>query len=113
MKKQLAVLLAGTMAMTALVGAVPAMAEGVELNVTTTFAGEDGNGAGSCSCAVYSELEAALCRLLLGVESGYSFGSTARSELGQTQDKFSFGEHDAAACCCFGERHEPHDCGCF
>ena len=43
MKKQLAVLLAGTMAMTALVGAVPAMAEGVELNVTTTFAGEDGN----------------------------------------------------------------------
>ena len=43
MKKQLAVLLAGTMTCTALMGTVPAFAEGVELNVTTTFAGEDGN----------------------------------------------------------------------
>jgi len=43
MKKRLAVLLAGTVACTALTGAMPAFAEGVELNVTTTFAGEDGN----------------------------------------------------------------------
>lgn len=42
MKKKLAVLLAGAMACTMLT-AVPAMADGVELNVTTTFAGEDGN----------------------------------------------------------------------
>lgn len=43
MKKQLAVLLAGTMACSALTGSVTAFAEGIELNVTTTFAGEDGN----------------------------------------------------------------------
>lgn len=42
MKKKLAVLLAGAMACTMLT-AVPVMADGVELNVTTTFAGEDGN----------------------------------------------------------------------
>lgn len=42
MKRQLAVLLAGTMACTAWTG-MTAAAEGVELNVTTTFAGEDGN----------------------------------------------------------------------
>lgn len=42
MKKKLAVILAGAMACTMLT-AVPAMADGVELNVTTTFAGEDGN----------------------------------------------------------------------
>lgn len=41
MKKQLAVLAAGAMACSML--SVPVMAEGVELNVTTTFAGEDGN----------------------------------------------------------------------
>ena len=42
MKKQIALTLAGVMAATTLF-AVPAMADGVELNVTTTFAGEDGN----------------------------------------------------------------------
>lgn len=42
MKKRIAVLTAGVLACSML-GAVPAMAEGVELNVTTTFAGEDGN----------------------------------------------------------------------
>lgn len=43
MKKQLAVLLAGTMACSVFSGALVANAEGVALNVTTTFAGEDGN----------------------------------------------------------------------
>lgn len=43
MKKQMAVLLAGTLACSAFSGALVANAEGVELNVTTTFAGEDGN----------------------------------------------------------------------
>ncbi len=43
MKRRLAVLVAGTVACTALTGAMPVFAEGVELNVTTTFAGEDGN----------------------------------------------------------------------
>ena len=42
MKKQLAVLVAGAMACS-MFAAVPVMADGVELNVTTTFAGEDGN----------------------------------------------------------------------
>lgn len=42
MKKQLAVLLAGTMVCSAFTG-MAALADGVELNVTTTFAGEDGN----------------------------------------------------------------------
>ncbi len=43
MKKQLAVLLAGTLACSAFSGAIAANAEGIALNVTTTFAGEDGN----------------------------------------------------------------------
>ncbi|MDO4322307.1 MAG: extracellular solute-binding protein [Lachnospiraceae bacterium] len=43
MKKQMAVLLAGALACSAFSGAMVANAEGVELNVTTTFAGEDGN----------------------------------------------------------------------
>ena len=43
MKKRLAVLLAGAMTCSMLSGAMIANAEGVELNVTTTFAGEDGN----------------------------------------------------------------------
>lgn len=43
MKKRLAVLLAGALACSAFSGAMIANAEGVELNVTTTFAGEDGN----------------------------------------------------------------------
>lgn len=42
MKKQLAILLACTMACTAMSG-MTVLADGVELNVTTTFAGEDGN----------------------------------------------------------------------
>lgn len=42
MRKQLAFLTAGAM-MCSMLGAVPALAEGTELNVTTTFAGEDGN----------------------------------------------------------------------
>ena len=40
MKKRLAVLLAGALALS---GAMVVNAEGVELNVTTTYAGEDGN----------------------------------------------------------------------
>lgn len=43
MKKQMAVLLAGALACSAFSGAMVVNAEGVELNVTTTFAGEDGN----------------------------------------------------------------------
>lgn len=43
MKKQLAALLAGTLAVSAFSGSVVALADGTELNVTTTFAGEDGN----------------------------------------------------------------------
>lgn len=43
MKKQLAVLVAGAIVCSAFGGAVVANAEGVALNVTTTFAGEDGN----------------------------------------------------------------------
>ena len=42
MKKQTAILLSAAMSMT-LLGAIPAMADSVTLNVTTTFAGEDGN----------------------------------------------------------------------
>lgn len=42
MKKQFAVLTAGAL-VCSMLGAVPVMADGVELNVTTTFAGEDGN----------------------------------------------------------------------
>ena len=44
MKKQLAVMMAGVMACS-MAGAAPVLADGVELNVTTTFAGEDGNAA--------------------------------------------------------------------
>lgn len=43
MKKQLAVLLAGALACSMFSGVMVANAEDVELNVTTTFAGEDGN----------------------------------------------------------------------
>ena len=43
MKKQMAVLLAGALACSAFTGSMVACAEGTELNVTTTFAGEDGN----------------------------------------------------------------------
>ena len=43
MKKQMAVLLAGALACSAFTGSMVAYAEGTELNVTTTFAGEDGN----------------------------------------------------------------------
>ena len=42
MKKQTAILLCAAMSMT-MFGAVPAMADSTTLNVTTTFAGEDGN----------------------------------------------------------------------
>ncbi|MDD6662317.1 MAG: extracellular solute-binding protein [Lachnospiraceae bacterium] len=42
MKKQLAIVMAGAM-VCSMAGAVPAFADGVDLNVTTTFAGEDGN----------------------------------------------------------------------
>ena len=42
MKKQLAIMMAGAMACS-MAGAAPVLADGVELNVTTTFAGEDGN----------------------------------------------------------------------
>lgn len=42
MKRKAAILLAGAMTCTAMMG-LTAAAEGVELNVTTTFAGEDGN----------------------------------------------------------------------
>ncbi len=42
MKKKMACLMAGVLACTSMVG-LTAAAEGVELNVTTTFAGEDGN----------------------------------------------------------------------
>lgn len=43
MKKQLAALMAGAMACASLTGPMTAYAEGTELNITTTFAGEDGN----------------------------------------------------------------------
>lgn len=43
MKKKIALLLAGALAGAALGGCLSAGAEGAELNVTTTFAGEDGN----------------------------------------------------------------------
>lgn len=43
MKKQLAVLLAGAMACASLASPMTAWAAGTELNITTTFAGEDGN----------------------------------------------------------------------
>lgn len=43
MKKQLAALLAGAVACSSLAGPVVAWADGTELNITTTFAGEDGN----------------------------------------------------------------------
>ncbi len=43
MKKQMAVLLAGALACSAFTGSMAASAAEVELNVTTTFAGEDGN----------------------------------------------------------------------
>ena len=43
MKKRLAVLMAGALACSMFSGALVANAEGVELNVTTTFAGEDSN----------------------------------------------------------------------
>lgn len=43
MKKRLGCMMAGVMALSMLAGAATVQAEGVELNVTTTFAGEDGN----------------------------------------------------------------------
>lgn len=43
MKKKLSCMAAGVMVLTMLAGAATVQAEGVELNVTTTFAGEDGN----------------------------------------------------------------------
>ena len=42
MKKKMAIVMAGAM-VCSMAGAVPAFADGVDLNVTTTFAGEDGN----------------------------------------------------------------------
>lgn len=43
MKKRLGCMMAGVMALSMLAGAATVQAEGVELNITTTFAGEDGN----------------------------------------------------------------------
>lgn len=43
MKKRLGCMMAGVMALSMLAGAATVQAEGVELNVMTTFAGEDGN----------------------------------------------------------------------
>lgn len=43
MKRRISLMMAGAMTLAALAGGMTASAEGVDLNVTTTFAGEDGN----------------------------------------------------------------------